>query len=971
MSVELLEAGADLVAAIADRLAGREADRADLADGMVLLPGKRIGHFVRRELARRRGSAFAPPRIVTLAELVDELFERWNGGSLPLARPIDAVALLHDVQLADRRPLGGSAFMSLDAFLPLGMRIFDAVEELLIECVDPSAVAGVQTLIEEGVPPSARERLASLATFYERLYPALAAAGLSTRSTRIRAVADRFSADELAPYRTVVAAGFVELRKAERVILSRVAARPGVVVLLRDGPGLAPLAEALGERRPAPADRTARPADAAPRATGSSREKVASPRAGPPPRVFFHRSPDSHGQVFALAGLLPRPDPRAVVVLPDPDTLFPLVNHCLSRFDGEKDYNISLQYPLTRTPLYGFFADLMQLAGTMQAGRVYVPDYLAFLLHPYTKNALLDGKAETNRVLLHRVEERLAETGGRAFVALEAIESDRTIYVRAAEALGPAGPDADRLAAHLAAIHRETLGRFGRFADVRDFVERCIALVEWVHERTTARHHPFFTPFAERFLEALDDIRRSLLADRSFEGTSGYFSLLRRYLASREVPFEGTPLHGLQVLGLLETRGLRFERVFVLDANEGRLPAVSRDDPLLPEPVRRVLDLPTAADRERAARHHFEELAAGAAELHLFSVVDGASEPSRFVERLLWERQRGERLLDAESLLAHAHYRMSLATPAPAPVAKTAEVAARLPATAFSASSLDAYLACPLRFYYSRVLGLREQAEVTGEVERLEIGLLVHEAISRFLAPFAGGSAIAAEALDERAMDAIAVERFRVHFGDHESGPLRIVAGQVRERLRQFVTDWLRPLAAGTRLAVTGLEVEIEEPWEGHRLAGRIDAVFERGGRAWIVDWKTGSRTDRLVGKLDALAPDDRASWQDGLPSTQLPLYLLLYGARAGRPPLAADAAYLALGRSRLDAQAETPLFADRERAAALWPRIEETLRRLIGEILDPSVPFSPAEDLAAACRTCPYTTICGTGGLVFGGGGR
>lgn len=961
MSVELLEAGADLVAAVADRLGSRDAD---LAGAMVLLPGKRIGHFVRRELARRRAAAFEPPRIVTLAELVDELFDRWNGGSLPLARPIDAVALLHDVQLAADRPLGGSGFMSLDAFLPLGLRIFDAVEELLIECVEPAAVGGVQTLIEEGVPPSARERLASLATFYERLYPALAAAGLSTRSTRIRAVADRFSADDLAPIRAVVAAGFVELRKAERVILSRVAALPGAAVLLRDGPGIAPLLEALGERRAGSADPGARPADAAPAA-------AAPPRAVPRPRVFFHRSPDSHGQVFALAALLPRPDPRAVVVLPAPDTLFPLVNHCLSRFDGEKDYNISLQYPLTRTPLFGFFADLMQLAGSMQAGRVYVPDYLAFLLHPYTKNALLDGKAETNRVLLHRVEERLAETGGRAFVALEAIESDRTIFARAAEALGPEGPDAERLAAHLAAIHRDTLGRFGRFADVRDFIDRCIALVEWVHERTTARHHPFFTPFAEQFLEALADIRRSLLADRTFEGTSGYFSLLRRYLASRAVPFDGTPLHGLQVLGLLETRGLRFERAFVLDADEGRLPAVPRDDPLLPEAVRRALGLPRAADRELAARHHFEELAAGCAELHLFSVVDGASEPSRFVERLLWERQRAERLLEADSLLAHAHYRMSLASPAPPPVEKTAEVAARLPAIAFSATGLDAYLACPLRFYHSRVLGLREKAEVTGEVERLEIGIVAHEAISRFLAPYAGRPVLAPESLDERAMDAIAVERFRVHFGDPDAGPLRIVAGQIRERLRQFVGGWLRPLAAGTRLAVTGLELEVEAPWEGHRLAGRIDAVLQRAGRPWIVDWKTGSRADRLVGKLDDLAPDDRASWQAGLASTQLPLYLLLYGAREGRPPLAADAAYLMLGRSRLDAEAEAPLFADRDRAAALWPRIEETLRRLIGEILDPSVPFAPAEDLAAACRDCPYTTICGTGGLALGEGSR
>jgi ATP-dependent helicase/nuclease subunit B len=968
VNVELAAPGADLVAAIADRIAGPAiqpvsgspaagvvglpakppAAGVGLEDALVLLPGKRIGHFLRRELARRIGTAFVPPRILTLAELVDELFEQWNGGRLPLARPIDAVALLHDVQSAAARPLGGQGFMSLDAFLPLGLRIFDALEELLIEGIAADAVGGVQALIEEGVPPAARERLATLRSFYEALYPALDAAGLSTRSSRIRAVAERLSASDLAPYRTIVAAGFVELRRAERSILRTVASLPQATVILRDGPGIAPLLESLGERY----------RDATKHTGGSP------PPDESRPKVHLHRSPDAHGQVFELAGLLENADPAAVVVLPSPDTLFPLVNHCLSRFDGANDYNVSLQYPLTRTPLAGFFADLMQLAGSMQAGRVYVPDYLAFLLHPYTKNVRLDGSAEANRVLLHRVEERLAETGGRAFVALDEIESDRPLFERAAEALGTAGPGPEHLADHLAGIHRDTLGRFQRFADVRDFVERCIGLVEWVHDRTTAPSHPYFTPFAEHFLEALADIRASLLADRSFEGTAGYFALLGRYLASREVPFDGTPLHGLQVLGFLETRGLSFERVFVLDANEGRLPAVPRDDPLLPQPVRRALGLPTARDRELTARHHFEELVAGSRELHLFSVDDGKAEPSRFVERLLWERQREVRTLEATSLVTPVHYAMSLVTLVPEPVTKTHEVAARLAGTSFSASSLDRYLACPLAFHHARVLGLREREEATGEVDRLGIGTLVHEAIAAFLAPHLGGPALDPGSLDAREMDRIALERFRARFGDPGSGPLRLVANQVRRRLGEFVEDWLEPMAGRVRLSVSGLELDVEAEWEGRLLRGRIDAVFARDGRPWIVDWKTGHRTDRIIGNLDGLDPGDRASWQKGLGSTQLPMYLMLHAARDGRQPLAADAACVMLGRSRFDDEAEAPLFADRDRAAERWPRIEETLRLLIDEILDPSVPFAPADDLEAACAWCPYTTICGTGAL-------
>jgi hypothetical protein len=169
MNVELLAPGDELVTALADRAAGTGGGAMD--DVLVLLPGKRIGHFLRRELSRRIGAAFAPPTILTLGDLVDGLFDRWHPEGLPMARRIDAVALLHDVQREAQRPLGGDGFMSLDAFLPLGFRIFEAVEELHADGIDAADVGGVQVLIEDGVPPAARERLATLRIFYERLYP--------------------------------------------------------------------------------------------------------------------------------------------------------------------------------------------------------------------------------------------------------------------------------------------------------------------------------------------------------------------------------------------------------------------------------------------------------------------------------------------------------------------------------------------------------------------------------------------------------------------------------------------------------------------------------------------------------------------------------------------------------------------------------------------------------------------------------
>ena len=121
---------------------------------------------------------------------------------------------------------------------------------------------------------------------------------------------------------------------------------------------------------------------------------------------------------------------------------------------------------------------------------------------------------------------------------------------------------------------------------------------------------------------------------------NSYFHFFRKYVAHCFTPFEGTPLQGVQVLGFLETRALRFERVYLLDANEDVLPDTRKEETLLPFGVREILGLPTYIDRDMLSAYYFETLVKGSGEVHLFFIENERKEKSRFVERLLWERQK-------------------------------------------------------------------------------------------------------------------------------------------------------------------------------------------------------------------------------------------------------------------------------------------------------------------------------------------
>lgn len=937
MNVEIVGAGADLVEAAAERL-GEPGP--DMADRLAVFPGRRPGHFLLRRLAEGIGGGFIPPRILSLDEFVDMVFE----ARLPSARPrieaVDAVALLFGIQREGERSLGGERFLSLDAFLPLGMRIFDDLEDLLAEGVDPSRVKEVQTLIEERIPLHSRERLAAMAHFYEEFYPEVENRGLSTRAQRSRAVASSLSAEDLRGFRRIVCAGFFRPNAAEREILRRLSDAPGAVLLMQEGPGVGKAFDAFGVPRGARG--------------GGGRALPAAPR------IRLHKSPDTHGQAFALGPLLGEPDGRTVIVLPAAETLFPLLRHCLSRFDGQS-YNVSLGYPLARTPMFGFFADLMELVLSMDGDRVYVPSYLTFLLHPYAKNVLLGDSAEATRVLLHALEKRLAAGRSRTFLPLSEIEDATEVFREAEKTLAEdgRGPTAADLKAHLSSIHGATIGRFRAFRDVLDFAERCIGIVEWIHGRSTARLHPYFTPFCESFLRSLDALARSLLAPMAFEGAAGYFSLLRRYVRTCRLPFEGTPLAGLQVLGAMETRDIAFRRVFVLDANEGSLPESGGDDSLLPLPVRKALGLATRREREEAADYHFGRLLACAREVHIFFVEGGGNERSRFVERLLWDAQRRDGNLAEGAHIGTVRYRADLSDRPPRPVRKDGRVLGILEAFRFTATSLDAYLACPLRFYYGHVLRLSEKEEVSGEIERADIGIHVHDLFRAYLSPLVGRPLTERDA-DRSVMARLVAQAFSYRFGPSENGAGRLLFRQLTGHLGDFLEDYLAPIARGGRLEVLAVERRIEKAWKGFTLSGRLDAVLRRDACHWIVDWKTGHDRKRYACRPDALQPGDRSGWAHCLPTLQLPFYVLLYSLETGIAVKDLRASFLLLGRTVMDGDIEVPLFRDNGEAEA-WPAVVETLEGLLREIVSPDVPFGPAEDLASACPRCPFTGICGT----------
>ena len=917
----------------------------DYSSNLVVFPGRRPSHYLRKALAKEMKGSFVPPVIFSIDEFVDHLYGKNSSGRK--LEGIDAVSLLYDIHRKALKPLGGGGFMTPDSFFPIGLKIYRDIEELYIEGIDYHLVKAIEPYAEEAIPEKTLRILQSLSFFYEGFYKTVRELGFSTRSLRYRVAAETFDEGGVAGFQKVIFAGFFALTRYEKTLFKKLLLMDNTYFIFQAGKGMKKNLAELGV------------------SPGVEECEYAGPE------VHFYSSPDSHGQVYALRTLLEREEEQGgleldntAIVLPSSETLFPLLRQGIAMLD-EDSYNISLGYALQRTPVFAFLNSIMELITTMDNDRVYVPDYLNFVLHPYTKNIYCNASAEISRILFHTLEETLTKYRTKTFVSLEEIEGDDKLFqlVLAKVPQDEGGVTKEVLAEHLKSVHHNTIGKFLFFENVRDFSLKCIELLTYIFNNSTAKLHPLFYPFSESFVRSLELISRSLMKEIAFTETSSYFSFFRKYIMTCYTPFEGTPVKGLQVLGFLETRNLRFDRVFILDVNEEVLPDTKKEDTLLPFRAREILGLPTYQDRDALVEYYFEALLQGAGEVHLFFIENDKKERSRFVERLLWERQKRDKTTDTRNYLKSVQYKTGLKNSLPRDIVKTDAVAGFLRELPYSASALDTYLRCQLQFYYSYVLKVDKKEEISGDIERQDIGKFVHRVLAQYFST-RKGRPLNAKDLDIAELSVLVNGLFAKEYGEDPAGEVYLLRKQINKHLKDVFLKYFVPLIRDETVTVLSTEQDIRIKRGPFFLRGRIDSIIQRGDRTVIVDYKSGSNPSYLKINFDKLDIEDRDTWSEAIGSIQLPFYLMLYSEQTGKAIRDLNGMFLLLGRSLINREIELPLFTEND-GEEKYGLLKDLLFSLLNEIIDPAVPFTSAVERKKTCPDCSYQNICGTQWIV------
>jgi hypothetical protein len=329
------------------------------------------------------------------------------------------------------------------------------------------------------------------------------------------------------------------------------------------------------------------------------------------------------------------------------------------------------------------------------------------------------------------------------------------------------------------------------------------------------------------------------------------YAIYKQVIDLAEVSFEGEPLNGLQIMGVLESRVLDFETVIVTSMNEGKFPAGKSQNSFIPYDVKRELGLPTFKEKDAIYTYHFYHLLQRAKNIYLLYNTESegldAGEKSRFITQLEVEKQDNH-------TLSHEIYNAVLPETAyqPMVVPKSEKVMIRLKEIAekgFSPSALTSYIRNPIQFYFQKILRISEVEEVEENIALNTLGTIIHETLEVLYTPFIGKFLTENDIKNCFALlDAEVLKQFKIIYKEGEIKKGRnLLAFEVAKRnVLNFLKVELQGIKNGDAIKILHLEKPCERILEHPdlpypiKIAGKVDRIEERNGVIRIIDYKTG-----------------------------------------------------------------------------------------------------------------------------------
>ena len=673
------------------------------------------------------------------------------------------------------------------------------------------------------------------------------------------------------------------------------------------------------------------------------------------PSVLQEIADSRTGGDLSKVGLLDTPDgvgaADCALVLPDESLLMPLLNTVPPEIP---EVNVTMGYPMQSSAFYGMMSGISSLQIHMRRRKDGWSFYYRQVWGLFSNSIFRKAMGESGEAIARAVKE-----GAKLYVP----EPDLKGCPLFDAVFRPVAVDQKLASAGMVAAFAEyQMDIISLVAPVlRDDMDLCAEL-----------------DFAREYYRCVSRLKDMRLEIQPLT----YIRILEQLLGAVSVPFNGEPLKGLQIMGPLETRALDFTNLVILSANEGIFPRRSVSSSFIPPELRKGFGLPTYEYQDAVWAYYFYRMITRAENVWLLydSRTEGmkTGEESRYIKQLEYHFRLPLRRYAADS--------KARAVISGNEIQKTAEDIRTIKNKMLSASSVQNYIACPAKFYYSVVKGLSPEEEVQESMDAAMIGNVYHGAMQ---AIYQGDAAMKPDFVpDSRrgwmkgALESVSRDYIR---GWMKRGP------EIKAKVRALITEQIRDQEISGRnlviedvivkyvlktlerdleileesgadaFRIEGLEKELKASVAGFRFKGYIDRLDSiTGDRIRVVDYKTGKVKPEDL-ELSGIEGEKAAAavFGDGpfRSKPKIAFQLFIYDMLLRENGLDRDRTICDSVYSTAKLFTEPPVTVDL--GESFYGLMKEGLEKLLSEMEDLSVPFRRTED-SDVCAYCDFRIICG-----------
>ena len=502
---------------------------------------------------------------------------------------------------------------------------------------------------------------------------------------------------------------------------------------------------------------------------------------------------------------------NTVIVLGDEGILSPLLSNLKI---ADKKWNVTMGYKLIQLPIVRFFIAYFNLHSSSQNNNLKTIPLSQIISSPFSKNFIfkneIDKIENLNRILFSNFDE----------ISFEKIKSLFSTQI--------------------------LLEVFNPKEDAFKCIEDSISILNFI--RKNKNLDEFNISVSEILLDTFEEMMVKSESNHFKIPKDALYYIMNELLKTKKLDFKGDKMDGIQIMGILQTRGLDFENVIITNVNEGTFPQSKRDDSFLPFNLRKAYGIPTFLEKDSVNSYHFFRILQRAKNIFLLNNgstgVGFLREKSRYIRQISFSKIPSHNF--QEIIISQNIKKSVVKEPS---IDKTNDIIKKLKyisKNGFSATSLRKYLSNPIDFYTRYILEIPDYIPQTNTLNDMERGIIIHKTLEDLYTPYLKKQ-MKISHYDKilKKIKPTLKHYFKKYYGnkyDLTSENLLIISAYERA-IRLFINKEKKLVIENNRIVILDIEKDFKVNLNSKDevfLKGKIDRLDKFNNVFRVIDYKTG-----------------------------------------------------------------------------------------------------------------------------------